>query len=201
MECSLCDETRIARVSSASHCRWGIGVGEIDGFLAREGQGNGRERGGAFHVRGQRKNHRVSLLCTSICRWTVRGSRASYPLVSILSRAFPIRRVDGTLRVVAINIPCSLPGYCTWDWNWPRCRCDPLDYSPPGDCILITRHQARVKTIVQGLRSRASRDGWRSHVLFLLNRVNTREKLTDQARWFKIGGAIANGYGCGNGRN
>lgn len=76
----------------------------------------------------------------------------------------PSRRRHSPCRCNKYSPTCSLPGYCTWDWNWPRCRCDPLDYSPPGDCILITRHQARVKTIVQGLRSRALRDGWRSRV-------------------------------------
>lgn len=107
-----------------------------------------------------------------LCRSVVKPVRESPLVISsrvLLPFAFSIRRHE--------DAPCRrnkysgfLPGYCTWNWNWPRADASPRPL-PQADCILITGHQPRVKTIVQELRAYALCDGPRRNGVYFISRT------------------------------
>lgn len=84
--------------------------------------------------------------------------------------AFSIPATTTLRRVVAINIPASCRDIALEIEIGLGADASPRPL-PQADCILITRHQPRVKTIVQELRPYALCDGLRRNGVYFISRT------------------------------
>lgn len=109
-----------------------------------------------------------------LCRSVVKPVRESPLVISsrvlLLPFAFSIRAATRTLRAVAINIPASCRDIALEIEIGLGADASPRPL-PQADCILITGHQPRVKTIVQVLRAYALCDGPRRNGVYFISRT------------------------------